>query len=148
MELQKRLAANALKCGPHRIKFDPEKLTEIREAITTFDVKRLINKGIITKKRFKGVSRARAKIIQFQKRKGRRAGHGSRKGKSTARQNPKDTWINGVRAQRTLIKKLKENQLIDKKAFRELYGKVKGGYFRSTKHIKIHIKEQEMIKEK
>ncbi|VVB80909.1 50S ribosomal protein L19e [uncultured archaeon] len=148
MELQKRLAANALKCGPNRIRFDPEKRAEIKEAITTFDVKRLINKGIIIKLQSKGVSRARAKKIQSQKRKGRQAGHGSRKGKATARQNPKDTWIAGVRTQRKLIKKLRDNQLIDKQAFRDLYGKVKGGFFRSTKHIKIYIKEQEMIKRK
>ena len=146
MELQKRLAANALGCGPKRIKFDPEKLSEIKEAITTFDIKRLIHQGIITKMQIKGISRSRAKKIRNQKRKNRRKGYGSRKGRASARLNPKEQWINGIRAQRKLIKKLKNKKLIDKEAFKTLYAKVKGGFFRSTKHIKLYIKEQEMIK--
>jgi len=146
MELQKRIAANILGCGENRVKFDPEKLAEIKEAITKFDVKRLIDKDIIRKEQSKGVSRARAKKIQIQKRKNRRKGHGSRKGRATARQNPKTEWIRGIRSQRTLIKKLKNKGLIDKTAFKTLYAKVKGGFFRSTKHIKLYIKEQEMIK--
>ncbi len=148
MELQRRLAANALKCGENRIKFDPEKLAEIKEAITTFDVQRLINKGIIRKEQIKGISNARSKKIQSQKRKNRQKGHGSRKGKATARRNLKTKWVTSVRAQRAFIKKIRASQLIDKEGFRTLYTKVKGGFFRSTKHIKIYLKEQEMIKRK
>jgi large subunit ribosomal protein L19e len=148
MELQKRLAAQTLGCGPRRVRFDPAKLTEIKEAITTFDIIRLINKGIIYKEQEKGVSRARAKKIAQQKSKGRRSGHGSRKGKENARLNQKTQWINSVRTQRTLIKKLRENNIIDKANFRDLYTKAKGGFFRSTKHIKIYIQEQDMIKKK
>ena len=70
MQLQKRLAAKVLKCGPRRIRLDPEKLTEVKEAITTFDIKRLINKKTITKNQAKGVSRVRARKIRIQKRKG------------------------------------------------------------------------------
>ena len=148
MELQKRLAAQTLGCGPRRVRFDPAKLAEIKEAITTFDIIRLINKGIISKVQEKGVSRARAKKIAQQKSKGRRAGHGSRKGKSNARLNQKTQWVNSVRTQRTLIKKLRENEIINKDDFRDLYTKVKGGFFRSTKHIKIYIQEQDMIRKK
>ena len=148
MELQKRLASQVLGCGPKRVRFDPEKLTEIKEAITTFDVSRLINKGIIYKEQAKGVSRARAKKIAMQKSKGRRTGHGSRKGKANARLNQKTHWINSVRTQRELIKKLRANGIIEKTHFRSLYNKVKGGFFRSTKHIKIYIQEQDMIRKK
>jgi large subunit ribosomal protein L19e len=148
MELQKRLAAQALGCGPRRVRFDPEKLSEIKEAITKFDVQRLINKGVITKAQSKGVSRARAKKTAIQKSKGRQTGHGSRKGRAAARLNPKEQWINNVRAQRTLIKKLRRGQIINKENFRTLYNKVKGGFFRSTKHIKIYIEEQDMVKKK
>jgi large subunit ribosomal protein L19e len=148
MDLQKRLAAQVLGCGPKRVRFDPEKLAEIKEAITTFDVTRLINKGIIYKEQAKGVSRARARKIAKQKSKGRRTGHGSRKGTQASRLNPKTQWINSVRAQRELIKKLRANSLIGKTDFRTLYTKVKGGFFRSTKHIKIYIQEQDMVKKK
>ena len=145
MDLQKRLAAQIFGCGPKRVRFDPTKLSEIKEAITTFDISRLINKGVISKVQSKGVSRARAKKIAIQKSRGRRTGHGSRKGKATARLNPKEQWIASVRKQRELIKKLREKKLIDRKDFRVLYRKVKGGFFRSTKHIKLYIKEQDMI---
>lgn len=148
MKLQKRLAAQLLRCGPGRIRFDPEKLTEIKEAITNFDIMRLVNKGIIRKEQSKGISTARAKKTAQQKSKGRRTGHGSRKGKATARLVPKTRWIAGVRAQRELIKKLRAGNHIDRKDFRLLYSKVKGGFFRSTKHIKIYIQEQDMVKGK
>lgn len=148
MKLQKRLASQVLNCGLGRVRFDPSKLSEIKEAITKFDVLRLINKGTVYKVQEQGVSRARAKQISSQKKKGRRSGHGSRKGKSTARLNPKTQWISNVRSQRTLAKKLKENKLIDNKAFKAIYAKIKGGFFRSTKHVKIYIQEQEMVRKK
>ena len=146
MKLQKRLSAQILRCGLGRVRFDPTKLGEIKEAITKFDIVRLINKGTIYKEQAQGVSRVRAKKRAAQRRKGRQAGYGSRKGKASARLKPKDKWINNVRAQRQLVKKLKENELISTADFRTLYSKIKGGYFRSTKHIKIHIQEQDMVK--
>lgn len=148
MNLQKRLASQALKCGPGRIRFDPARLSEIKEAITTFDVIRLVKKGAIYKVQSTGISRARAKKISAQKSKGRRSGHGSRKGSAAARHSPKTRWIANARAQRELIKKLRDKQTIDKPSFRELYAKVKGGFFRSTKHIKLYIDERDMVKKK
>ena len=145
MKLQKRLAGQILRCGPNRVRLDPEKLSEIKEAITKFDVTRLINKGTIYKEQSKGISRVRAKKTAIQKSKGRRSGHGSRKGTAASRLNPKTQWINNVRAQRQLIKKLRSNKLIDKSSFKILYAKIKGGFFRSTKHIKIYVQEQDMI---
>ncbi len=146
MDLQKRLASIVMNCGPGRIRFDPSKLTEIKEAITKFDIKRLINKGLIYKVQSQGVSRARAKKADIQKRKGRQSGQGSRKGKVTARHNPKTQWIANIRSQRELIKKLRDNKIVDQEGYRTLYRKAKGGFFRSTNHIKIYIKEQEMVK--
>jgi large subunit ribosomal protein L19e len=148
MDLQKRLASQILNCGEGRVRFDPTKLTEIKEAITKFDVLRLINKGTIYKAQAQGVSRARAKHTAAQKRKGRQSGYGSRKGKSTARLNPKTMWIANARAQRTLAKTLKKANIIDNEAFKTIYAKIKGGFFRSTKHIKIYIQEQEMVRKK
>ena len=135
-------------CGPRRVRFDPSKLTEIKEAITKFDIVRLVKKDIIYKIQSKGISRIRAKKTATQKRKGRRSGYGSRKGSAAARLNPKTKWVTGVRTQRELIKKLRDRKLIDRRDFRKLYVRVKGGFFRSTKHIKIHIQEQGMVKKK
>jgi len=146
MKLQKRLAAQAFKCSPYRVKFLDDSLKDIKEAITKFDIVRLINQGIIARKPEQGTSRGRARHRAGQRRKGRQSGHGNRKGKTGARDKPKDKWMNNVRAQRRLIKSLRENDHIDGTAFRSLYGKVKGGFFRSTKHIKLYIEEQNMVK--
>lgn len=145
MELQKRLASQVLKCGLGRVRFDPVQLEEIKKAITAFDIQRLIGKGAIYKIQALGVSRARARVADAQKRKGRRSGHGSRKGRFTARLNPKTQWVANVRAQRDLLKHLRHGKLIKKDVFRNLYAKIKGGFFRSTRHIKIYIKEQGLL---
>jgi len=145
MELQKRLAAEVLNCSKKRVHFDPEKLQQIREAITKFDIGNLIKKGVITRVQKQGVSRSRAKKLQIQRRKGRRTGHGSRKGRASARLKPKMVWIERARAQRGLAKRLRANGLITNESFRILYSKIKGGFFRSTHHIKIYIEEQDMV---
>ncbi|MBI4145711.1 50S ribosomal protein L19e [Candidatus Woesearchaeota archaeon] len=147
--LQKRLAAEVLNCGIGRVHLDPDKLEDIKKAITRFDVRRLIAQGVISKVQEQGVSRARAKKFDIQRGKGRHSGHGSRKGKVSARQNPKDKWVAGVRAQRSFLKDLRVKGLVSHESFKELYRKVKGGFFRSTKHIKIYMNEQDMfVKEK
>ena len=142
---KKMLVKSLYNVGNKRIKFDSEKLSEIKEAITKKDIKGLVNKKIIIIKQKKGSSRVRARKILIQKRKGRRKGIGSRKGKFSARLKPKRVWINKIRVQRELLNKLKENNLIEKKNYRELYLRAKGGFFRSRKHLKTYINERELI---
>ena len=148
MKLHKKtdLAAKVLKCSPRRVRFDTEKLTEIKEAVTKFDVRNLVKKGIIKKKPVKGIAKFRTRKKKVQKSKGRQKGHGSRKGKLTARSPKKKEWMKTIRAQRSLIKRLRDRKLIDNRAFYELYRKAKGGFFRSTRHIKLYVKEREMLK--
>ena len=148
MKLHKKtdVAARILKCSPRRVRFDPERLSEIKEAVTKFDFRNLIKKGAIRKKPVKGISKFNVRKNKIQKSKGRQKGHGSRKGKATARTSPKREWMNAIRAQRKLIKNLRDNKLIDNPSFYDLYRKAKGGFFRSTRHIKLYVKEQNMIK--
>lgn len=143
---KKRIAGSVLKCSIKRVKFDVERLSEIKEAITTSDIKSLINDGAINSVHKKGVSRARANVILAQKKKGRQKGHGSRKGKFNARKEGKRTWINKVRLQRDLIRILKEKEMITNATFSDLYQKIKGGYFRSRRHIKIFLEEHDLIR--
>lgn len=148
MNLQKRLAARLLKCSPKRVVLNTGKASEIKEAITKFDVRGLINRGIIKKRQIAGISRVRARKIRLQKKKGRRRGFGSRKGTFSARVDSKRVWINTVRAQRNFLKNLKFNGLISPNDFRMLYAKSKGGFFRSLSHLRLFINEQELIKKK
>lgn len=145
MNIQKRLASSILKASKKRIKFNNQRLADIKEAITKTDVKHLINEGAITRIQKKGVSRSRARVIQKQKAKGRRAGAGSRKGKYTSRLPRKDAWMARIRSQRVFIKELKDNNVIANSTYRELYRKAKGGFFRSTRHIKIYLEDNKLF---
>jgi large subunit ribosomal protein L19e len=146
LDVQKKIAGKILKCSPSRIRLDVSRLEEIKESITKADIRSLIKDDAITKIQKKGTSGGRARKIKLQKRKGRKKGAGSRKGKSKARAPKKITWMRKVRKQRGFIQELKKKGLIDSKVFRELYMKVKGGFFRSQRHIKIFINEHGLIK--
>ncbi len=146
--VQKRLAAAVLKCSQKRIWINPKNLTEVKEAITKVDIKSLIKKGIIRKKQSTGISGFRTKKIKLQKSKGKQKGHGSRKGKKTARLGKKKAWIRKIRIQRRFLKELKSKNLLDTSAYRELYLKSKGGFFRSKRHIKLYLEENNLVKKK
>lgn len=148
MKLQKRLASHILDCSPYRVVFDEDKLGEIKEAITKFDIRRLINKGIIRRAPVQGIGAFRTRKRQAQKRRSRRVGPGSRKGSANARADDKLQWMRQVRAQRDLLKRLRDHELINQQTFNEMYMKSKGGFFRSTRHIKLFLQEQELFVKK
>ncbi|MBW2966048.1 50S ribosomal protein L19e, partial [Candidatus Woesearchaeota archaeon] len=81
LNLQKRLAAQILKCGEKKICMDTSRLEDIKEAITKADIRSLVSEGVIKRKQSNAASRVRARKIAVQKRKGRRKGAGKRKGK-------------------------------------------------------------------
>ncbi len=142
---QKRLAADVMGCSKKRVTFDTERLDEIKEAITKYDIKGLIKDKAITKKPIKSNSRAKARKRQLQKKKGRRKGLGSRKGKKTARTPKKKRWMAAVRLQRDFLKTLRDKNKITKKIYGNLYAKVKGGFFRSKNHLKLYLEEYNLI---
>jgi len=148
LQSQKRLAATILKISPYRVWIDPEKLTEVKEAITKEDIRSLIKDKIIRKKPKVGVSRGRARKKAVQKKKGRRKGAGSRKGKTTARLPRKKSWINKIRAQRKLLQSLKEKEKISTKNYNIIRKRMKGGFFRSRRHLKLYLSNNKLIKEK
>ena len=147
MNLQKRLASQILGCSPKRVLFDESRLDEIKEAITRMDVKRLIGSGAIIELQKTGISRARANKRRTQKAKGRRTGHGSRKGRAGARgENSKTLWVNKVRLQRRFAAALKDSNKVDKETYNDLYRKIKGGFFRSKSHIIVYLEEKGILK--
>ncbi len=145
LNVQRRLSAEILKCGLNRIRFDPDNLDDIGDAVTKSDIRSLIRGGAISKRKLHNTSRYWAKIRHGQKSKGKQKGFGSRKGKKTARLNPKQSWMNRIRLQRDFIKSLRDKGAIDKKSYHELYMKSKGGFFRSLRHIKLYTNEKGLI---
>ena len=145
LTVQRRLAADVLNCSPKDVRFVESKLKEIKEAITRTDIRVLIEQGIILKSTKSEASRARARENHLQKVKGNRKGQGSRKGTQNARESSKEVWMNKVRSQRKLIREMKEKNLISNESFRDLYLKVKGGFFRNKRHIKLYVGEKELL---
>jgi len=143
--LQKRLAAQVMKCSPNRVVLNPTRLDDIKEAITKADIKSLIIDKAITEKPVAGTSRSKAKKILVQKRKNRQKGPGSRKGKRTARLSQKKAWTYKVRIQRKFLKELKLKKLITTSTYQTLYRKSKGGFFRSKRHIKLYMEEHTLF---
>ncbi|MBS3106347.1 50S ribosomal protein L19e [Candidatus Woesearchaeota archaeon] len=146
LTVQKRLAGDLLKCSPKKIRFDPARLEEIKEAITKKDVWRLISEGAISYRKTQETSRSRARVLQHQKSRGQRKGPGSRKGSKFSRVSRKTRWILRMRALRGLLKELKENKKITNETFRDVYTKTSGGYFRSRRHILLYLEEKQLIK--
>ena len=143
--MQKRVTASLLGVGMKRIWFDPNRLEEIKEAITKSDLRSLIKDKAIQIKHKRGISSSRIKKTKLQKKKGRRKGEGSRKGKRTARLSSKREWILNVRLQRNFINYLKNKKIISIKAYGMLRSKIKGGFFRSKRHIKLFLEEHNLF---
>ncbi|MBT4823715.1 50S ribosomal protein L19e [Candidatus Woesearchaeota archaeon] len=145
LKVQKRIAADILDCSGKKVVFDTERLKDIKEAITKADLRTLIKEKAIKKEQDKGVSRVRAKKRQIQRTKGRQRGQGKRKGTANARAPKKRIWINKVRLQRNFLKELREKKLLSTINFRMLYMKIKGGFFRSRKHLKNYTEEHKLF---
>lgn len=144
---QRRMAADILKCGVNRVWIDPDAIEDIGEAVTREDIKGLINSKVIRKKQKKGISRARARKLAIQKSKGKRKGHGSRKGRKHARLSKKRAWIKKIRPIRAMLKELRDNAEIDRSTYRKYYRLAKGGTFKSRAHLKTHMIADNVLKE-
>ena len=144
---QRRMAAELLKCGVHRVWMDQDRLDEIAKAVTKDDIRILINGKAIKARQIKGISSGRKKYVAEQKEKGRRRGHGSRKGAKYARLPKKERWINTIRPIRTYLKTLREEKQIDTTTYRKYYRKAKGGEFRSKHHLQTHLISDGILKE-
>ncbi len=145
LKVQKRIAADVLKCAQKNIVFDTSKLSTIKEALTKADIRDLINSNVITKKQLPSQSRSRARKITTQKSKGVQKGAGSRRAKTKIRSKLHEKWLNKVRLERSFIKQLRENKKITPNTYRNTYLKVKGNFFRNRRHIKLYLEEEKLF---
>ena len=106
---QKRLSAAILKCGVNRVWLDPERLTDIQDAISREDLRGLVDEGAIQARQKKGVSRGRARVKIAKRSYGHCKGPGRRKGAAGARHPRKKMWMQKIRAiRRELVKLVKK----------------------------------------
>jgi large subunit ribosomal protein L19e len=143
---KRRLAAEILKVGVHRVWIDPEREVDVSAAITRDDVRGLIHSGAIQARQKKGTSRGRARERIASRRAGKRRGHGSRKGSKYARFPRKDRWIQTIRPIRRRLGELKKQGVIGAGDYKKLYRMAKGGAFKSKAHLEMHMKEKGLLK--
>jgi large subunit ribosomal protein L19e len=136
---QKRIAASIFRCGVNRVWFDPERLSDIENAISREDLKTLITDGAIKARQKKGVSRGRARAKIAKRSYGHCKGPGRRKGASGTRSPGKRAWIQKIRAIRKALVSLRDAGSIDRHMYRILYRKAAGGQFRSIAHMKAQL---------
>jgi large subunit ribosomal protein L19e len=144
LKLQKRLASEILGVGIGKVYIDPDRMDDVKQAITRQDIRSLIRDGAIKKRPEKGSSRGRIRKRIVQRRKGRRKGPGHRKGTENARYPKKERWMGKVRAQRRFLKRMRDKEILPTFEYRKLYRRVKGGFFRSVAHLKLHMKKKEI----
>ena len=136
---QKKMAAQILKCGVNRIWVDPRYIDQVSSAVQKSDVRELIEEGLIKARPVKGTSRVRARKLAAQRSKGRRRGHGSRKGSARARLPKKNRWMRTIRSQRRTLKGMREDGTLEASQYRYYYRKAKGGSYRSIARMKANM---------
>jgi len=139
LKSQKRLAASILKCGVNRIWIDDSQISDIDKAISRDEIRDLIGNGAIAAHQKKGVSRGRARARMAKRAYGHCNGPGRRRGTAGARNPSKRRWIQKIRAQRKVLRELRETGEINRSIYRVFYRKAAGGQFRTVAHLKAQI---------
>ncbi|MGC8647676.1 MAG: 50S ribosomal protein L19e [Candidatus Micrarchaeia archaeon] len=134
----KRMASELLGRGMSSIRIKPSAIEDARKALTKDDVRSMISKGNIYAIKPKHNLSIYSKVLNKKRSKGRRRGMGRRKGTLKARIGKR--YPKKIRAQRRVLKALKEDKTIDNNTFKTLYRLVRGGNFASKLTLLNHIK--------
>ena len=138
LQSQKRIAAAVLNVGVTAVKVDPDRLTEIKEAITTQDIAQLVKDKAITKRPMIGNKRRSGKYRDLRKKKGRRRGMGKKKVRVGCR---KEDYMNKIRGIRALLSNQKNIGKISTKVYQKARKLAKAGEIKNKRELFNYIKE-------
>lgn len=137
IKITKRIAARLMKRGESKILIKKDAIADAQKAITADDVRDLIKSGKIYARKEKHNISLRASIVRMKKAQGRRRGRGRRRGSAKARASV--DYKKSIRGQRRVLKKLKEEKIIDNQTYKRFYLLVKGGIFQSKGSLISHM---------
>jgi len=137
---QRRLAAEILKVGEGRVWIDPDRTEDVEVAITREEIRKLIHERVIQSLPKKGVSRARARVLQEKRKKGLRRGPGRKSGSAKTRVPKKQAWMKKIRPLRKKLRELKASRAITESVYRQLYNMAESGVFESTADLERYIR--------
>jgi len=140
LRTKRQLVSRILRVGLGRVKFDPEYLDDVADAITRDNIRSLITANVIQIKPIKGTSKGRAYFKKLQRRK-RGTKQGSKKGSIGARVGKKEVYVNKIRAMRYRLKVLKSRKEITNENYWKLYKQVSGNQVRNLAHLRTLIEE-------
>ena len=146
LRAQRRIASQILKVGQNRVRIDPDREDDVSMAITREDIRTLIHEKGIVARYDQGVSRSRARVLHLKKKKGKKQGPGSRKGKKTTYTPKKQAWIQRIRPQRRYLRRLRARRIITVTNYRKLYRWASSGMFRSVAHLEFFIKDKKLTR--
>ena len=103
LKSKRKLVSRILGVGAGRVKFDPEYLDDVTDAITRANIRSLVTAGTIQIKPIVGTSKGRSYFKKSQRRK-RGTKQGSKKGRKGSRVGKKEVYVKRIRAMRHQIK--------------------------------------------
>jgi large subunit ribosomal protein L19e len=140
LKTKRQLVSRILGVGVDRVKFDPDHLDDVADAITRDNIRSLITANVIEVKPIKGTSKGRSYFKKFQRSR-RGTKQGSKKGSKGARAGKKEIYVKKIRAMRHQLKVSKARKEIKNDVYWNLYKQVSGNQVRNLAHLRTLIEE-------
>ena len=138
LKTKRQLVSRILGVGVDRVKFDPEHLDDVADAITRDNIRSLITANVIEIKPIKGTSKGRSHFKKLQRSK-RGTKQGSKKGRKGARTGKKQVYVRKIKAMRHQLKVSKLRKEIVNEDYWKLYKQVSGNQVRNLAHLRSLI---------
>ena len=135
LKTKRQLVSRILGVGLDRVKFDPEHLDDVADAITRDNIRSLITANVIEIKPIRGTSKGRSYFKKLQRKK-RGTKQGSKKGSRGARKGRKEIYVRKIKALRHQLKVSKSRKEITNETYWQLYKQVSGNQVRNLAHLR------------